>query len=94
MNRILSSPLGALALVISLEDRGMVQTTEEFIEMAASGSSMSGQSYLVRCGNGVPVQSSQWLRAQLQDVRSAGRATSPLHAEAAPPAANISAPPL
>ena len=59
-----------------LEDRGMVQTTEQFIDMAASGSGMSGQSYLVRCGNGAPVQSSQWLRAQLQDMRSAGRATS------------------
>ncbi len=36
------------------EDRGMVQTTEQFIEMAASGSSMSGQPYLVRCGNSAP----------------------------------------
>jgi len=56
-----------------LEDRGMVQTTEQFIERAASGSSMSGQPYLVRCGNGAPVQSGQWLRSQLQDMRSAGR---------------------
>ena len=53
-----------------LEDRGMVQTTEQFIEMAASGSSMSGQPYLVRCGNSAPVQSGQWLRSELKDLRS------------------------
>ena len=57
-----------------LEDRSMVQTTEQFIERAASRSGMSGESYLVKCGNGAPVQSGQWLRSQLQDVRSAGRA--------------------
>ncbi len=55
------------------EDRGMVQTTEQFIEMAASGSSMSGQPYLVRCGNSAPVQSGQWLRTELKDLRSATR---------------------
>ncbi len=57
-----------------LEDRGMVQTTEQFIEMAASGSSMSGQAYMVRCGNNEPVQSGQWLRSELRDLRSATRA--------------------
>jgi hypothetical protein len=57
-----------------LEDRDMVQTTEQFIELAASRSSMSGEPYLVKCGNGAPVQSGRWLRSQLQDVRSAGRA--------------------
>ncbi len=57
-----------------LEDRGMVQTSEQFIERAASGSSMSGKAYLVKCGNDTPVQSSQWLRAQLQGMRAVGRA--------------------
>jgi hypothetical protein len=52
----------------------LVQTTEEFIEMAASGSSMSDQPYLVRCGNSTPVQSGQWLRSELKDLRSATRA--------------------
>ncbi|MCC7326190.1 MAG: DUF5329 domain-containing protein [Burkholderiales bacterium] len=56
-----------------LEDRGLVQTTEQFIERAASGSSLSGQSYLVKCGDGASIQSGQWLRSQLQDLRSAGR---------------------
>ena len=59
-----------------LEDRGLVQTTEQFIERAASGSSLSGQPYLVKCGNGAPVRSGQWLRSQLQDLRGAGRARS------------------
>jgi hypothetical protein len=59
-----------------LEDRGMVQTTEQFIERAASGSSMSGQPYLVRCGTGAPVQSGSWLRSQLQTMRVAPRASS------------------
>ena len=57
-----------------LEDSGAVQSTEQFIELAASESSMTGQPYLVRCGNGAPVQSGAWLRSQLQVMRSAGRA--------------------
>jgi len=58
------------------EDRGMVQTTEQFIEMAASTSSMSGQPYQVRCGKSAPVQSGQWLRSELKDLRSVTRAKS------------------
>ena len=58
------------------EDRGMVQTTEQFIEKAASGSSMSGQPYLVRCGNNPPVQSGQWLRSELNELRSVTRTKS------------------
>jgi hypothetical protein len=59
-----------------LEDRGMVQTTEQFVEMAASRSSISGQPYLVRCGSSGPVQSGQWLRSELHDLRSASPAKS------------------
>ena len=59
-----------------LEDEGAVQSTEQFIELAASNSSMSGQPYLVRCGNDAPVQSGTWLRSQLQDIRSHGGAKS------------------
>jgi hypothetical protein len=53
------------------EDRGAVQTAEQFVELAATGSSASGQPYLVRCGNGAPVQSGAWLLSQLQAMRSA-----------------------
>lgn len=57
-----------------LEDRGAVKNAEEFIELGASGSSMSGKPYLVRCGSAAPVESGAWLRAQLQLIRSAGGA--------------------
>lgn len=56
-----------------LEDRNLVQTTEQFIELAASASSVSGQPYLVRCGNGAPVQSSAWLQSELRVLRTAGQ---------------------
>jgi hypothetical protein len=59
-----------------LEDRGAVQTTEHFIERAASSSSTTDQPYLVKCGSGAPVQSGTWLRSQLQVMRSTGRARS------------------
>jgi hypothetical protein len=59
-----------------LEDRGAVQSTEQFIERAASSSSTTGRPYLVKCGNGAPVQSGAWLLSQLQVMRSSGRARS------------------
>jgi len=59
-----------------LEDRGMVQSAEQFIERAASSSSTTGQPYLVQCGSGAPVQSGTWLLSQLQAMRASGRARS------------------
>ena len=59
-----------------LEDRGAVQSAEQFIELAASSSSTTGQPYLVKCGSGAPVQSGTWLLSQLQLMRSSGRARS------------------
>jgi hypothetical protein len=53
-----------------LEDRGMLHSAEQFIEMAASTSSMSGQPYLVRCGGAPPVASRAWLTAQLRNLRA------------------------
>ena len=55
-----------------LEDRGAVQNAEQFIELAASNSSATGQPYLVKCGSGAPVQSGTWLRSQLQGMRASG----------------------
>lgn len=57
-----------------LEDKGMVHSTEQFIELAAAASSMTGQAYLVRCGNDVPVPTRTWLLSQLQAVRAAKQA--------------------
>jgi hypothetical protein len=53
-----------------LEERGAVQTAEQFVELAASSSSTTGQPYLVKCGSGTPVQSGTWLLSQLQVMRS------------------------
>jgi Family of unknown function (DUF5329) len=56
-----------------LEGRGTVLNAEQFIDQAASSSSSSGTPYLVKCGNAKPVQSKQWLLAELDAVRSASR---------------------
>ena len=45
--------------------------TEDFIEKAASRSSLSGQSYQVRCGRTTPVPSAGWLREELMRFRAA-----------------------
>lgn len=56
-----------------LEDRGTVGSAEQFIELAASKSSLSGEPYLVRCGGDAALRSGAWLRSELQVIRSSGR---------------------
>jgi Family of unknown function (DUF5329) len=51
--------------------RGAVATAEQFIERAATKSSVTGQAYLVKCGNKPPVPSAEWLAFQLQVMRAA-----------------------
>lgn len=53
-----------------LLDRGAVASAEQFIERAASQSSMSGRAYQVKCGSQAPVASGQWLRTELQRLRA------------------------
>jgi len=60
-----------------LEGKDLVQTAEQFIERGASSSSMSGRPYLVRCAGKAPVESAQWLKAELQQVRTARAASAP-----------------
>lgn len=60
--------------------KGGVASAEQFIERAATKSSVSGRVYLVKCGSSPPVQSSLWLDAQLRDLR----APSPAPARARP----------
>ena len=60
-----------------LEGKDMVSTAEQFIERGATGSSMSGKPYLVRCAGKAPVESAQWLKAELQQVRAARAASGP-----------------
>ena len=56
-----------------LEKRGSLQSTEQFINMAASKSSVSGKPYQVMCGNTAPVESKLWLTEELQAVRSGSK---------------------
>ena len=57
-----------------LEDRGAVQSADQFIELAATGSSATGRPYLVKCGDDAPVPSATWLRSRLQVMRASGQA--------------------
>jgi hypothetical protein len=59
-----------------LENRTTLTSTEQFIEHAASKSSVSGKPYLVKCGDTSAQPSALWLTTQLQALRAA-RASSP-----------------
>lgn len=52
-----------------LLERDMVASAEQFIERAATQSSLSGRAYQVRCPGKPAVTSSSWLRVQLQQIR-------------------------
>jgi Family of unknown function (DUF5329) len=60
-----------------LVGKGAIASTEQFIERAATKSSVSGQAYLVRCGATTPVQSSLWFHAQLRALRAASAVPAP-----------------
>ena len=49
---------------------GLINSAEQFIDRAASQSSMSGKSYLVRCGQST-VPSSTWFSNELKRFRDA-----------------------
>lgn len=46
-----------------------INTTEDFIEKAATQSSFSGLAYQVRCNGSLPVMSKQWLTDELVRFR-------------------------
>jgi hypothetical protein len=50
--------------------RDLIATTEDFIERAATKSSVSGQPYEVKCGSSAAVTSSQWMYGKLAFLRS------------------------
>lgn len=52
-----------------IEDKGAVQSTEQFVELAASKSGLSGKPYQVKCGSESPVESQSWLFKQLSVLR-------------------------
>lgn len=51
-----------------LEGKNMVSSAEDFIDLAATKSSMSGRAYEVRCPAGVQ-PASTWLKTELQRQR-------------------------
>ena len=53
-----------------LAQHGQIRTTEDFIEKAATRSSLSGQPYKIRCGGGLEVATNEWLRIVLTRYRS------------------------
>lgn len=57
-----------------LEGKNAVHSTEQFIELGASKSSLSGQAYQVKCGGAAPVDSKTWFTTQLKLIRSTTRA--------------------
>jgi len=59
-----------------LEGKNAVRSTEQFIDLGAATSSVSGKPYLVRCGNAAPIESKKWLTTRLAALRSSGRAAS------------------
>ncbi len=52
-----------------LKERGQIDTTESFIENAASRSSFSGKDYLVQCPGATMVPSASWLKSELARFR-------------------------
>ncbi len=52
-----------------LKERGQIDTTESFIENAASRSSFSGKDYLVQCLGATMVPSASWLKSELARFR-------------------------
>ena len=56
-----------------LIEKEMLSSTEDFIDKAATKSSISGKPYLVQCGNEAPAPSSLWFREELARFRSGKR---------------------
>ncbi len=54
----------------NLADKGLINTAEDFIELAASRSSFSGRAYAIRCVGRASVPSSQWLLEALARYRA------------------------
>ena len=49
--------------------KGLISSSEDFIEGAASESSLTGRVYRVRCGSNPAVNSAVWFRSELEKFR-------------------------
>jgi len=47
----------------------LISSAEDFVANAATRSSMSGQAYMVKCKDAVPVESAAWFLAELETYR-------------------------
>ena len=52
-----------------LNKKGLINSTEQFIDRAASESSMSGKPYMVKCSKSEPIKSSVWFKNELANFR-------------------------
>lgn len=75
-----------------IEKRGDLSSIEQFIKLAATGSSMSGTPYQVRCAGTEPVPSAQWLGDALKQMRMEASLV-PKSATSSPPAAGAASKP-
>lgn len=55
-----------------IEERGDIQTAEQFIDLAASKSSVTGHAYQVKCPDSGAIDSKSWLTFRLKLVRGGG----------------------
>ena len=53
-----------------LKNESTVKSTEQFIDLTASASSVSGKPYMVRCGGAGLVESQKWFLSQLKNIRA------------------------
>jgi hypothetical protein len=51
-----------------------IRTTEQFIELSATKSTLSGNYYMVQCGGGKQVTTKEWLLNELGNYRNKGNA--------------------
>ena len=56
---------------IYLAERGQLGSAEDFVVLAASKSSITGEPYLIRCGAAAPITSAVWLEGELRKLRAA-----------------------
>ena len=49
-----------------------IKTTEQFIELSATKSTMSGKYYTVKCSDSKPFRTKEWLLKELRNYRESG----------------------
>jgi hypothetical protein len=62
-----------------LAARDRIKSAEDFIDQAATRSSMSGEAYQIRCDTGPALPSNLWLRTALSNYRSSRTHPAPPH---------------